>query len=846
MTAIRQSEPVHPHTATQTAGVMKENVAQINLPTAQPDKRQFTKSAVPIDRIDDIVVPERVPHTTAEVSQTVTDEGFIRHVDQDFTPTQVTTTERTVHGGVAVERGGKVVKEEEVVTTVSERTDEEDAERKRQLEQLEKMEREVEERLRRGPEVEKRVTQTTSAEGWVQHVEDDMAKPQAVQTTKRYEKEVVEDSLSKRQTTTGGGETTVSTTKKEEEEEERKKMTQSRIPQRTTKVTTTTTADGFVQHVHDEMAQPVEVTSTTTRTEGEDAQWKRTVQTRRAEPVTEKTTSTTTTSYVQMSASRPFEPTTQTQQTTEQREERVVEDESRYRDSFIAASEGEGFWTDGAYTTSPSPPPIPRHRVLEEELREKKITDIGLSRTSSEPQFIRGFHREYTVDEGGSISIECVLVGNPRPKVRFFINDKEIRKESKFVEIVTSGDTYSIVIEKARLEHAGYYKIVAENTRGKTESLTMLHVRPQSLIQHHKRNGHAIPSQKITEYRTPTEHTTVTEEFAMFEYEQRRPQKHETSRLVTPPPAKRFQAHRKDEEMLEHYDLEQRQTAGHPPHFTQTLVAAVAADGETAKFEGIVTGWPAPTVEWTKDGEPFTRTTLPDVDISNIGGRVSLSFKIQIFVLRSKTDLGLAYEDKTLTCISTIFRKLLRRTNRSCYASDQGPGERNCGSYNCRTIHGGKYMCTARNASGVATSSAQLVIRPKTVAPDFIQRLISEEMVEGDQLKWTVRVTGDPLPRVTWLRDGIEIPDCEEVRIIDEGDGVHSLLIVRVEIADSGQFTCLAENVAGEARSTADLVVRQPGSRPGSYFHITKVQGEHPVRNSAFTIENPPLQSAML
>ncbi|RCN33815.1 immunoglobulin I-set domain protein [Ancylostoma caninum] len=504
----------------------------------------------------------------------------------------------------------------------------------------------------------------------------------------------------------------------------------------------------ILQHVHDEMAQPVEVTSKTTRTEGEDAQWK-------------------------MSASRPFEPTTQTQHTTEQR---VVEDESRYRDSFIAASEGEGFWTDGAYTTSPSPPPIPRHRVLEEELREKKITDIGLSRTSSEPQFIRGFHREYTVDEGSSISIECVLVGNPRPKVRFFINDKEIRKESKFVEIVTSGDTYSIVIDKARLEHAGYYKIVAENTRGKTESLTMLHVRPQSLIQHHKRNGHALPSQKITEYRTPTEHTTVTEEFAMFEYEQRRPQKHETSRLVTPPPAKRFQAHRKDEEMLEHYDLEQRQSAGHPPHFTQTLVAAVAADGETAKFEGIVTGWPAPTVEWTKDGEPFTRTTLPDVDISNIGGRVSLSFK------------------------------------------------------NCSTIHGGKYMCTARNASGVATSSAQLVIRPKTVAPDFIQRLISEEMVEGDQLKWTVRVTGDPLPRVTWLRDGIEIPDCEEVRIIDEGNGVHSLLIVRVEIADSGQFTCLAENVAGEARSTADLVVRQPGSRPGSYFHITKVTQEKQVR----------------
>ncbi|KHJ96582.1 immunoglobulin I-set domain protein, partial [Oesophagostomum dentatum] len=480
--------------------------------------------------------------------------------------------------------------------------------------------------------------------------------------------------------------------------------------------------------------------------------------------------------------------------------------------ALFQASEGEGFWTDGAYTTSPSPPPVPKHRELtEEEIKQQKLIEIGLSRASTEPQFIRSFHREYTVDESGSITIECVVIGNPRPKVRFFHNDREIRKESKFVEvraqartrsityfekssvqILEVNDTYSIVIDKARLEHAGYYKVVAENTRGKTESLTMLHVRPQSLIQHQR-----TPTQKVTEYKTPTEHTTVTEEFAMFEYEQRRPPKHETSRLVTPPPAKKFLTHKRDEETLEQYDLE-RQPAGHPPHFTQTLVAAVAADGEPARFEGIVTGWPAPTVEWTKDGEPLTRTSLPDIDISNIGGRVSLTFKC------------------------------------------------------CRLIHSGKYMCTARNPSGVATSSAHLVVRPKTVAPDFVQRLISEELVEGDQLKWTVKVTGDPLPKVTWLRDGIEIPDCEEVRLVDEGNGVHSLVIVRVEIADSGQFTCLAENVAGEARSTADLVVRAPGSRPGSYFHITKVtqekqvQGEQPVVNSAFTIENPPQPSEML
>ena len=49
------------------------------------------------------------------------------------------------------------------------------------------------------------------------------------------------------------------------------------------------------------------------------------------------------------------------------------------------------------------------------------------------------------------------------------------------------------------------------------------------------------------------------------------------------------------------------------------------------------------------------------------------------------------------------------------------------------------------------------------------------------------------------------------------------MIITKVEPADCGQFTCLAENIAGEARSTADLVVRRRGAEPGSYFHVTKV-----------------------
>lgn len=39
--------------------------------------------------------------------------------------------------------------------------------------------------------------------------------------------------------------------------------------------------------------------------------------------------------------------------------------------------------------------------------------------------------------------------------------------------------------------------------------------------------------------------------------------------------------------------------------------------------------------------------------------------------------------------------------------------------------------------------------------------------MEGDRLHWTIKVSGDPLPKVTWLRDGQVIPHCDEVQILD-------------------------------------------------------------------------------
>lgn len=43
------------------------------------------------------------------------------------------------------------------------------------------------------------------------------------------------------------------------------------------------------------------------------------------------------------------------------------------------------------------------------------------------------------------------------------------------------GDTYSAILEPARLDHAGVYKMTAENIRGETESVFVVHVIPRTV-----------------------------------------------------------------------------------------------------------------------------------------------------------------------------------------------------------------------------------------------------------------------------------------------------------------------------------------------------------------------------
>lgn len=94
----------------------------------------------------------------------------------------------------------------------------------------------------------------------------------------------------------------------------------------------------------------------------------------------------------------------------------------------------------------------------------------------------------------------------------------------------------------------------------------------------------------------------------------------------------------------------------------------------------------------------------------------------------------------------------------------------------------------------------------KAIAPKFIERLQSKAAREGQSIRFTVRVEGKPEPDVTWFREGAKIVSSPDFEIRKDGD-VHSLVIPEVFCEDSGKFTAVAENSAGQVVCTAELLV---------------------------------------
>ena len=71
-----------------------------------------------------------------------------------------------------------------------------------------------------------------------------------------------------------------------------------------------------------------------------------------------------------------------------------------------------------------------------------------------------------------------------------------------------------------------------------------------------------------------------------------------------------------------------------------------------------------------------------------------------------------------------------------------------------------------------------------------------------------VPFAGAPQPEIIWLKDKVVLsPSAKHVMSFDTETGTCRLTIVNAEPSDVGVYSCRAENLAGKATCTANVVV---------------------------------------
>lgn len=77
-------------------------------------------------------------------------------------------------------------------------------------------------------------------------------------------------------------------------------------------------------------------------------------------------------------------------------------------------------------------------------------------------------------------------------------------------------------------------------------------------------------------------------------------------------------------------------------------------------------------------------------------------------------------------------------------------------------------------------------------------------VTKGGDVSLQCAAEGIPKPAITWLKDGRPVSGQQRAKILNEG---RLLQIRNVKVSDTGRYTCVAVNAAGQADSRQDISV---------------------------------------
>ncbi|CAD7667905.1 unnamed protein product [Nyctereutes procyonoides] len=357
---------------------------------------------------------------------------------------------------------------------------------------------------------------------------------------------------------------------------------------------------------------------------------------------------------------------------------------------------------------------------------------------------------EVTVNASSTVSLQCPALGNPMPTISWLQNGLPFAPSPR-LQVLEDGQV--LQVSTAEVADAASYMCVAENPAGSSEKLFTLRVQaPPQITGPNLEQVTAIVNSSVS--LSCDVHAHPSPEVTWYRDSQALSLGKEVFLLPGTHTLQLARAQPSDSGM---YACEALNAAGRdqklvqlsvlvPPTFRQPPsgphdVILVRA-GDKAVLSCETDSLPEPTVTWHKDGQPL--------------------------VLAQRTQ-----------ALQGGQRLEIRDT---------------------QVLDKGLYSCKVRNTAGEAMRTFVLTVQvPPTFENPETERV---SQVAGSPLVLSCDVTGVPAPSVTWLKDRMPVESSVVHGVVSRGA---RLQLSRLQPAQAGTYTCVAENTQAEARK--DFVV---------------------------------------
>lgn len=407
------------------------------------------------------------------------------------------------------------------------------------------------------------------------------------------------------------------------------------------------------------------------------------------------------------------------------------------------------------------------------------------------PVFVKLLN-DVIVSEGDSVSFECVITGDPKPDIKWLLNNQEVTQNEKLLfSSDLEKDTYLLHIPKVSTNERGVYTVKASNPCGDAKCFAQLIVKtiPEKVV----------PTETAPQIIKPLADKTLNEgETVVFEcVVQGKPYPKIQWLKNNMPIDFGYQTSSGDTQIL---------TIQSTPICNEGTIKCIAENNlGKATTEAKLTIKSREVVPVGLSGVSSTQKTSSSVMFQS-------STKSTTF---SSTSSGISEPQTQFHSVSVQSQQSSKSENDKPIEHMQMKQTEEIHQVNqSQPIVQKESFVNIEKAS--ETSAIEAPPPPvfkksprKTIPPKFVSPVMGKIVTQGADVTLEGIIEGFPTPDVSWSKNGQTLESSENGHLtIEYSLNKTSVALKNVDTDDSGKYTCEAVNEAGSAKSTADVVVK--------------------------------------